>query len=179
MAVLAGAATVFSIVAVKWARKAVHTNEAQVRAYFRVTNIRFDWEPNQLIPGFQVIVSWENCGESPALGCVFMGDFVVEQINESERFVPKFANWNLDSVQPRTAPIGQTLHSPICAISGIEAERLGAHKTKLIIYAAVRYTDVFETTFVEEVCNVAVFPEDVGGSIRFRAYPHHNEYREK
>lgn len=179
MAAFAIVATGFSVVAVVWAKRAVRTNEAQVRAYFRITNIRFEWEPIPYNQGFKVIVSWENCGQSPAVQCVFMKDFVILDAEADENIIPSFLSWHMEGARPITSPVGQVHHSEICTIGGDDAAKLNAGRTKLVLFFAVRYKDVFGSTFIEEVCNVPVFNADPKRNIvRFRAYPYHNTYKQ-
>lgn len=177
MAVFTVVATCFSIVAVIWARRAVNTSEAQVRAYFRVCGIRFDWEKEERPSGLKVVVSWENCGQSPAVKCLFVKDFCIVSAEANESVIKSFQTFDIGPGQYRTCSVGQVLHSEICAVSPDDVERLYAHETKLILYAAVIYTDVFGSRFIDETCSACVFPSGAGGKIRFTAYPHHNDYR--
>jgi hypothetical protein len=180
MAAFTIVATGFSIAAFTWARKAVRTNEAQVRAYFRITDITFEWEPVPFNAGFKVIVRWENCGNSPALNCVFLKDFLIVDANNLEGVRPEFLQWDMVGAMFSTASVGQRSNMEICTVSGDDTANLNAGTKKLILYSAVQYADVFGRAFVDEICNVATFPDMDGddNSVRFRTYPYHNTYRE-
>ncbi|MER9407357.1 hypothetical protein NKI36_25320 [Mesorhizobium caraganae] len=180
MAAFTIVATGFSVAAFIWARKAVRTNESQVRAYFRISDITFEWEPVPFNAGFKVFTKWENCGNSPALKCVFLRDFLIVDTDSPEGVQPEFAKWDMGGAMFSTASVGQRVNLEVCTVSGDDAAKLNAGKTKLILYSAVQYTDVFRRAFVDEVCNVADFPDKDGAdeTVRFRTYPHHNSYRE-
>ncbi|RWO71236.1 MAG: hypothetical protein EOS17_08850 [Mesorhizobium sp.] len=180
MAAFTIVATGFSVAAVTWARKAVRTNEAQVRAYFRLSDIAFKWEPVPFNRGFKVVVKWENCGNSPALNCVFLKDFLIVDADSSEGVQPGFLERDMGGAMFSTTSVGQRINLEVCTVSGGDAADLDAGEKKLILYSAVQYTDVFGRAFVDEVCNVATLPDRDGDdeTVRFRAYPYHNNYRD-
>jgi hypothetical protein len=64
----------------------------------------------------------------------------------------------------------------ICNLQPHDLGQLKAKATKLIIYSAIRYLDVFETVHVSETCSVALFPADGGAKIILRAFNYHNGY---
>jgi hypothetical protein len=172
MAVLAGTATVFTVIAVRWARRAVTTNQAQVRAYFKVADIKWEWQNVPFNQGLRITAVWENCGNSPARNCVFMRDFAIVNADLAEDLIPDFEQWDRRGAIPMTVSVGQRWPTEVCTISGDDIEPVIQDRSRLVIYLAVEYTDVFDHTFVDEICQVGYFPNPRNPKkIRVRGLP--------
>jgi hypothetical protein len=151
--------------------------EAQVRAYMseKRTSIGWlDWE----VGGFTFMNIWQNTGQSPALGCIAYVDHKIADFDAAEDFISPFTE------RPRSAKVGNACASggkfigEGQSINGTTTERLEKKQSKLIIYSAVEYTDVFKTKWLAESCHVMVFPNDGDPKkISFRTYGHHNGYQ--
>lgn len=177
MALLAGAATVFTIIAVRWARKAVHTSEAEVRAYFRVKEVKLQWEDAPFNQGFEVTVVWENYGKTPARDCTFWTDFAIVDAEAPDAPIASFVPERGEAI-PITIGASATRSAGVCTVGGDDAGRVVQGSLKLLLYSAVEYSDVFGHRFAEETCEVMTFPKSDTSKFRMHAYPYHHRHRQ-
>jgi hypothetical protein len=118
---------------------------------------------------------WHNTGQSPALQCQYFVDYVIMKFDAEEKEIKSFSDYpKIDHIGYSCAS-GKTKYLNGKVINKEINDDLFAKHSKIIVFSAVRYENVFGDKYLVESCHVAEFPASGKlGDIGFRPYWHHN-----
>jgi hypothetical protein len=145
--------------------------KAQVGAYMSEDRVFVTSKDGE----FQFTHVWHNTGQSPALQCQCFVDYVIMKFDTEEKEIKSFSDYpKIDHIGYSCAS-GKEKYLYGTIINKEINDDLFAKNSKIIVFSAVRYENVFGDKYLVESCNVAEFPASgKPGDIGFRPYWHHN-----